>query len=51
MCTQCLLQIFRNFYMWLLKYELCKRAAHIDKNVNIQIVGALHENVTVFSMI
>ena len=37
MCSQHILQILRNVNMWLLKYEIWKRTAHNERNVNIQM--------------
>jgi len=46
MCSQHILQIFRNLNMWLLKYELWKRTAHNERNFNVQMFFAIWQMIT-----
>jgi len=46
MCSQHILQIFRNLNMWFLKYDLSKRTAHNERNVNIQMHFATWQLIT-----
>jgi len=46
MCFQRILQLVRNFYMWLLKYELWKKTTYNDRNVNIQMHIATWQMIT-----
>jgi len=43
---QHILQILRNLNMWLLKYDLWKRTAHSERNVNIQMHFATGQMIT-----
>jgi len=46
MWTQHILQILRNLIMQLLKYDLWKRTAHSERNVNIQMHFATWQMIT-----
>ena len=46
MCSQYILKILRNLNVWLLKYDLWKRTAHNERNVNIQMHFATWQMIT-----
>jgi len=46
MCFQHTLQILGKLNMWILKYELWKRTAHSDRNVNIQMYNTTLQMIT-----